>query len=100
MESKNFKPKKVLIVAGLIAVAFIFGVALSQSAKNSTAQENYQHAVKNTYQSVADVKYILQNIADNLNIQNADQNNFLQALENSKEILANENKILNFLGGF
>ena len=97
MESKNFKPKKVLIVAGLIAVAFIFGVALSQSAKNSTAQENYQHAVKNTYQSVADVKYILQNIADNLNIQNADQNNFLQALENSKEILANENKKLNQL---
>ena len=97
MESKNFKPKKVLIVAGLIAVAFIFGVALSQSAKNSTAQENYQNAVKNTYQSVADVKYILQNIADNLNIQNADQNNFLQALENSKEILANENKNLNQL---
>ena len=97
LEIRNIQPKKVLIIAALIVVAFIFGVTLSQSVKNSTAQENYQHAVKNTYQSVADVKYILQNIADNLNIQNSDQNNFLQALENSKEILANENKNLNQL---
>jgi len=95
MENRNFQPKKVLIVAGFIAVAFIFEVALNQAVKNSTVQENYQHAIKNTYQTVAEVKNNLQNSAANLNAQNAEQNNFLQVLETSKEILSNENKKLN-----
>lgn len=97
MDIKNFKSKKVLMVAGLIAVAFIFGVALSQSAKNSTTQENYQLAIKNTYQTVAGIKNNLPNAADNLSIQNSNQQNFLQILETSKEILSNENKKLNRL---
>lgn len=97
MEIKNVQSKKGLIVVGVIAVAFFFGLVLNQSIENSTSQENYSKKITKTYQLVAEVKNILQNAANNLNPHNADQQNFLQFLDASKEILANENKKLSAL---
>ena len=92
MEIRNIQPKKVLIIAGLIVAVFIFGVALSQSVKNSTVQENYSETIAKTYMEVSGVKNDLTISANNLSVNGAE--NFLQNLDASKEILSNEVKKL------
>ena len=88
LETKNI----VAIILSLIAIT-----ATASYKFYSTSQKDYSNAIIKNYQKVAEVKNNLKNAADNLNPNNADQNNFLQILETSKEILSNENKKLNQL---
>ena len=57
--------------------------------------ENYFATLADTYQIVADIKNNLNYAADSLNVQNSEQTNFIQILEISEELLANEVKKLN-----
>lgn len=92
MEKISDTKNIVAIILSLLAI-----VSVVTYKYFSTSQEDYSKAITKTYQTVAEVKNNLQNAADNLNAYDADQQNFLQFLDTSKEILADENKKLSTL---
>ena len=81
------------IVAIILSLLAITSAATYKYFDN--AKENYSNALTSAYQTVEVVKNNLTAGAENLNVQNAEQTNFIQTLKNSAGNLSSEVKKLN-----
>lgn len=81
------------IVAIILSLLAITSAATYKYFDN--AKENYSNALTSAYQTVEVVKNNLTAGAENLNVQNAEQTNFIQTLKNSAENLSSEVKKMN-----